>query len=65
MRTLSLKMSSEQQTGETLVSGMSQVHLEVVGNIIKRKFGVQMELNLPKIPYMETIRRTAKAQGQA
>jgi elongation factor G len=61
---LSLKMSREQQTGETLVSGMSQVHLEVVGNKIKRKFGVEMELNLPKIPYMETIRSSAKAQGR-
>ncbi|RZW15313.1 MAG: elongation factor G, partial [Desulfobulbaceae bacterium] len=61
---LSLKMSREQQTGETLVSGMSQVHLEVVGSIIKRKFGVEMELNLPKIPYMETIKGTAKAQGR-
>lgn len=61
---LSLKLSREQQTGETLVSGMSQVHLEVVGNIIKRKFGVEMELSLPKIPYMETIRGTAKAQGR-
>jgi len=61
---LSLKMSREQQTGETLVSGMSQVHLEVVGNRIKRKFGVEMELNLPKIPYMETIKRSAKAQGR-
>jgi len=61
---LSLKMSREQQTGETLVSGMSQVHLEVVGSVIKRKFGVEMELNLPKIPYMETIRGSAKAQGR-
>ena len=61
---LSLKMSREQQTGETLVSGMSQVHLEVVGSIIQRKFGVEMELKLPKIPYMETIRGTAKAQGR-
>ena len=61
---LSLKMSREQQTGETLVSGMSQVHLEVVGNVIKRKFGVEMELNLPKIPYKETIRGSAKAQGR-
>jgi elongation factor G len=61
---LSLKMSREQQTGETLVSGMSQVHLEVVGSTIKRKFGVEMELNLPKIPYMETIRGSAKAQGR-
>ena len=61
---LSLKMSREQQTSETLVSGMSQVHLEVVGSKIKRKFGVEMELNLPKIPYMETIRGSAKAQGR-
>lgn len=61
---LSLQMSREQQTGETLVSGMSQVHLEVVGNVIRRKFGVEMGLSLPKIPYMETIRGAAKAQGR-
>ncbi len=61
---LSLKMSREQQTGEVLVSGMSQVHIEVVGSKIKRKFGVQMELSLPKIPYMETIRGTARVQGK-
>ncbi|THB75415.1 MAG: elongation factor G [Desulfobulbaceae bacterium] len=61
---LSLKMSREQQTGEVLVSGMSQVHIEVVGSKIKRKFGVEMALQLPKIPYMETIRGTARVQGK-
>ena len=61
---LSLKMSREQQTGQVLVSGMSQVHIEVVGSKIKRKFGVEMELSLPKIPYMETIRGTARVQGK-
>jgi len=61
---LSLKMTREQQTGEVLVSGMSQVHIEVVGSKIKNKFGVEMELNLPKIPYMETIRGTARVQGK-
>ena len=61
---LSLKMSRQQQTGETLVSGMSQVHLEVVGSRIKKKFGAEMELSLPKIPYMETIKGSAKAQGR-
>ncbi len=61
---LSLKMTRQQQTGEVLVSGMSQVHIEVVGSKIMRKFGVQMELSLPKIPYMETIRRTARVQGK-
>jgi len=61
---LSLKMTRQQQTGEVLVSGMSQVHIEVVGSKIQRKFGVQMELSLPKIPYMETIRGTARVQGK-
>ena len=61
---LSLKMTRQQQTGEVLVSGMSQVHIEVVGSKIKRKFGVEMELSLPKIPYMETIRGTARVQGK-
>ena len=61
---LSLKMTREQQTGEVLVSGMSQVHIEVVGSKIQRKFGVEMELRLPKIPYMETIRGTARVQGK-
>ena len=61
---LSLKMTRQQQTGEVLVSGMSQVHLEVVGSKIKRKFGVEMELSLPKIPYMETIRGSARVQGK-
>ncbi len=46
-----------------LVSGMSQVHLEVIGETIKRKFGVELELNLPKIPYMETIRGQRQGPG--
>jgi elongation factor G len=61
---LSLRLSREQQTSETIISGMSQVHLEVVGSRIKEKFGVEMELELPKIPYMETIKGSAKAQGR-
>jgi len=40
------------------------VHLEVVGSRIKKKFGVEMELALPKIPYMETIRGSARVQGK-
>ena len=61
---LSLKMSRQQQTGEVIVSGMSQVHIEVVASKIKKKFGVEMELGLPKIPYMETIKGTARVQGK-
>ncbi len=61
---LTLKLIREQQTGEVLISGVGQVHLTVIGAKIKRKYGVELELALPKIPYKETIRGTAKVQGK-
>jgi elongation factor G len=61
---LTLRLSREQQTGEVLISGVGKVHLDVVGARIKRKFGVEMELSVPKVPYKETIRGTATVQGK-
>lgn len=61
---LTLRLTRDQQTGDVLLSGMGQVHLEVLGARIKRKFGVEMELTLPKIAYKETIKGTARVQGK-
>jgi elongation factor G len=61
---LTLRLSREPQTGEVLISGVGKVHLDVVGARIKRKFGVEMELSLPKVPYKETIRGTTTVQGK-
>jgi elongation factor G len=61
---LTLRVTREQQTAEVLLSGVGQVHLEVMGSRIKRKFGVEMELSLPKIPYLETIKGKARVQGK-
>ncbi len=61
---LTLRLTREPQTGEILISGVGKVHLEVVGARIKRKFGVEMELSIPKVPYKETIRGTATVQGK-
>ncbi len=61
---LTLQLTRQQQTKQVLISGMGKVHLEVVGSRIKRKFGVEMALSLPKVPYMETIRGTARVQGK-
>jgi len=61
---LTLRLTRDQQTAEVLLSGMGQVHIEVVGARIKRKFGVDMELTLPKIAYKETIKGTARVQGK-
>jgi len=61
---LTLRLTREQQTGEILLSGVGQVHLEVVGSRIKRKFGVEMNLALPKVPYKETIKGSTRVQGK-
>ena len=61
---LTLRLVREEQTGEILISGVGQVHLEVMGARIKRKFGVDLELSIPKIPYKETIKGKATVQGK-
>ena len=61
---LTLKLTREQQTHETLIAGVGQVHLEVVGEKIKRKFGVEMELRPPRIPYRETLKGKVTVQGK-
>jgi elongation factor G len=58
----SLKVSRDAQTGETLLSGLGESHLAIVTERMKRKYGVDVELELPRIPYRETIRSKAEAQ---
>ncbi len=61
---LTLKLTREQNTGEVLLSGVGQIHLEVLSSKIKRKYGVEMALSTPKIPYRETIKGKARVQGK-
>jgi elongation factor G len=61
---LTLKLPREPETNEILISGVGQIHLEVIGERIKRKFGVEMELRIPKIPYRETIKGRVTVQGK-
>jgi len=59
-----LESHRDSQTKEFIISGMGQVHLEVIVEKMKRKFGVEVLLKTPKVPYLETIRGTAKVQGK-
>ena len=59
-----LVLRRDQQTGEQLLSGMSQMHVEVAIERLRRRFGVEVELHPPRVPYLETIRRDARAQGR-
>jgi len=59
-----VKYTRDEQTKEFILSGMGQVHIEVIVEKMKRKFGVDVELKEPKVPYKETIKGTAKVQGK-
>jgi elongation factor G len=59
-----LHLRRDQQTGEQLISGMSQVHVEVAVERLRRRFNVDVELHPPRVPYLETIRKESRAQGR-
>ncbi len=59
-----LRLRRDPQTGEEILAGMSQMHVEVALDRAKRRFGVDIELHPPRVPYMETIRGQARAHGR-
>ena len=59
-----IRYSRDDQTKEFILSGMGQVHIEVIVEKMKRKFGVEVDLKEPKVPYKETIKGTTKVQGK-
>ncbi len=56
-----LHTEREPQTGEFLLSGMGESHLQIIAERMKRKFDVEVDLEIPRIPYRETIRKRAVA----
>ncbi|MEN6318987.1 MAG: elongation factor G [Syntrophaceae bacterium] len=59
-----LTFHREEQTKEMILSGMGQVHIEVSVEKMKRKFGVEVTLKTPKVPYRETIKGKTNIQGK-
>jgi elongation factor G len=59
-----LRFQRDEETKEMLLSGMGQMHLEVALERLKRKFGVEVLMKTPKVPYRETIKVSSKAQGK-
>jgi elongation factor G len=59
-----IDLHRDQQTGEQIVAGLSQVHVEVVVDRLRDRFGVEVTLKPPRVPYQETIRRPAAAHGR-
>jgi len=59
-----LRFGRDQQTNEMLISGMGQLHIETVVARLRKRFGVEVALKTPKVPYRETIRGKADVQGK-
>jgi elongation factor G len=59
-----LQLRRDAQTGEQLLTGMSQVHVEVAVSRLKSRFGVEVDLHQPRVPYVETIKSEARAHGR-
>lgn len=59
-----LKFEKNAETGDNVLSGMGNLHLDIVLSRIKERYGVELEVRTPEVPYRETIRKTAKAQGK-
>ncbi len=58
------KVETNTETNQMLISGIGEVHLDVVVSKLKAKFGVEVELTEPKVPYRETIRKKVKVEGK-
>ncbi len=59
-----LDVHRDPQTGEQIIAGLTQVHVEVIVARMKSRFGVQIDLHPPRVPYQETIRVPAKAHAR-
>jgi elongation factor G len=57
-----LVLRRDAQTGDQLLSGMSQIHVEVAVDRLRGRFGVDVELHQPHVPYLETIRKESRAR---
>ena len=58
------RIKGDEETGETIISGMGELHLEIIVDRMKREFGVEANVGRPQVAYRETITGTAEAEGK-
>ncbi|MEI6280551.1 MAG: elongation factor G [bacterium] len=58
------KVTSDQETGETIIAGMGELHLEIIVDRMKREFTVEANVGKPQVAYRETITNTSEAEGK-
>jgi elongation factor G len=59
-----LKVNTDQETGQTILAGMGELHLEIIVDRLKREFNVEANVGKPQVAYRETIRQASSAEGR-
>jgi elongation factor G len=59
-----IRVEKNAETGDLLMSGMGESHIDITAERMKRKFGVDVNIDIPKVAYRETVTASAKAQGR-
>jgi elongation factor G len=59
-----LRAATDEETGQNILSGMGELHLEIIIDRMRREFKVEANIGKPQVAYKETIRKTAKAEGK-
>ena len=58
------RIKGDEETGETIISGMGELHLEIIVDRVKREFNVEANIGRPQVAYKEAIKETAEAEGK-
>ena len=60
----SFRVHTDQESGQTIISGMGELHLEIIVDRMKREYGVEANVGKPQVAYRETIRKTVESEGK-
>ncbi|MEO1766396.1 elongation factor G [Thiobacter aerophilum] len=60
----SFRVRTDEESGQTIISGMGELHLEIIVDRMKREFGVEANVGAPQVAYRETIRKSVEVEGK-
>jgi elongation factor G len=60
----SFRVRSDEESGQTIISGMGELHLEIIVDRMKREFGVEASVGKPQVAYRETFKKTLESEGK-
>src|SRR5690242_11457519 len=60
----SFRVSSDEESGQTIIAGMGELHLEIIVDRMKREFNVEANVGKPQVAYRETIRKMVEQEGK-